>query len=254
MHVLILAGTPEARALAQALADHPALSATVSLAGLTARPESFPLPLRQGGFGGVAGLADYLRSHAVEALVDATHPFAAGISANAVAAAQRADVPLVALERSPWEPQDEDHWIRVPDLEAAAEALRPLGQRILVTTGRQDLTPYEQVPEKRYVVRTIEPPEPAPDLPDAVFLQDRGPFGPDQEAALMESHGIEVLVTKNSGGESMRGKLDAAAERGIPVVMVERPPRPPGVPVHHEPDAVLRWLEARTARDHSAPS
>jgi precorrin-6A/cobalt-precorrin-6A reductase len=253
MKVLILAGTTEATALANRLEGHPGLEGTVSLAGRTQRPARTALPYRTGGFGGAAGLADYLRDHGIGALVDATHPFAAGISANAAAAAEQTGVPLIALERPAWELQAGDHWIPVADLAAAVAALRPLGHRVLVTTGRQQLAPYEALPDKHYVIRTIDPPEPPPALPDAVFLQQRGPFDAASEAALMAEHGIDVLVTKNSGGEATRGKLDAARERGIPVVMVERPARPQGVPVHDDPAAVLRRLE-ELAEAHSAPS
>jgi len=253
MKVLILAGTTEATALARLLEGHPTLAATVSLAGRTQRPARTALPYRTGGFGGVEGLAEYLRANRIGNLVDATHPFAEGISANAAAAAERAGVPLMALERPPWKPGPGDRWIPVPDLDAAAEALRPLGHRVLVTTGRQELGPYEATPNKHYVIRTIDPPEPPPGLTDAVYIQDRGPFDRESEAALMAEHGIDVLVTKNSGGDATRGKLDAARERGIPVVMVQRPARPEGVPVRHDPEAVRQWLEARAAAGH-APS
>ena len=252
MQVLLLAGTTEATALARLLEGHPRLDGTVSLAGRTQRPSRTALPYRTGGFGGAAGLADYLRDNAIGALVDATHPFAAGISANAAAAAEQAGVPLIALERPPWEAGPGDHWLPVADLEAAVASLRPLGHRVLVTTGRQHLAPYEALPDRHYVIRTIDPPEPPPALPDAVFLQQRGPFDAASEAALMAEHAIDVLVTKNSGGEATRGKLDAARERGIPVVMVERPARPAGVPVHHDPATALAWLEARAVGPASA--
>ncbi|MFA9460445.1 cobalt-precorrin-6A reductase [Thiohalorhabdus methylotrophus] len=250
MQVLILAGTAEATALARLLEGHPVLEATLSLAGRTTRPARSTLPRRSGGFGGVAGLTDYLRRNRVGALVDATHPFAARISANAEPAAAAAGIPLVALTRPPWTPQAGDRWVPVDSLDAAAEALRPLGHRVLVTTGRQELAPFERVPEKHYVVRTVDPPEPPPDLPDAVFLQGRGPFDMDSEATLMAEHGIEVLVTKNSGGDATRGKIDVARERGVPVVMVQRPARPEAVPALHDPAAVLRWLEERAGAPH----
>ncbi len=252
MRVLILAGTTEATALARRLEGHPVLAGTLSLAGRTERPARAELPVRRGGFGGVEGLAAYLRDEGIGALVDATHPFAVRISANAAAAARRAGVPVVALSRPPWEPGPGEHWIPVADLEAAADALRPLGRRVLVTTGRQVLRPFERTPDKDYVIRTIDPPEEAPQLPSVVYLQRRGPFDHEAEAALMAEYAIDVLVTKNSGGEATRAKLDAARERGIPVVMVERAPRPEGVPVHHEPEQTLAWLEA-LARGH-APS
>ncbi|MFP4182600.1 MAG: cobalt-precorrin-6A reductase [Thiohalospira sp.] len=246
MHVLLLAGTAEARALADRLADHPRIRVTASLAGRVARPAELPVTTRQGGFGGAPGLADWLRRHEVGAVVDATHPFAAGISANAAAAAGAVGVPLARLERPAWEPGPGDHWIPVPDLAAAAAALEPLGDRVLVTTGRNELAPFEAVPDKAYLIRTIDPPEPPPDLPRATYLQARGPYDADAEAALMAEHAIQVLVTKASGGEATRGKLEAARRRGIPVVMVRRPPPPAGIHWHgDDPQALVAWLEAR---------
>ncbi|MFP4132181.1 MAG: cobalt-precorrin-6A reductase [Thiohalospira sp.] len=232
MHVLLLAGTAEARALADRLADHPRIRVTASLAGRVARPAELPVTTRQGGFGGAPGLADWLRRHEVGAVVDATHPFAAGISANAAAAAATVGVPLARLERPAWEPGPGDHWIPVPDLAAAAAALEPLGDRVLVTTGRNELAPFEAVPDKAYLIRT--------------YLQARGPYDADAEAALMAEHAIQVLVTKASGGEATRGKLEAARRRGIPVVMVRRPAPPAGIHWHGgDPQALVAWLEAR---------
>ncbi|SFD16967.1 precorrin-6A/cobalt-precorrin-6A reductase [Thiohalospira halophila DSM 15071] len=254
MHVLLLAGTAEARELAGLLADHPRLQATASLAGRVRRAADLPVTVRTGGFGGIDGLAAWLREQAVGAVVDATHPFAAGISANAAAAARAADIPLAALVRPAWEPRPGDDWRPVADLDAAVAALRPLGERVLVTTGRNELAPFEAAPEKDYVIRTIDPPEPPPALPRARYIQARGPFDAASEAALMAEHDIQALVTKASGGEATRGKLDAARERGIPVVMVERPPLPAGVHRHcTTPGEALAWLEGLAA-GHDSPS
>lgn len=243
MQVLILAGTTEAMALARLLQEHPTIVATVSLAGRTKKPAPTGLPQRSGGFGGVDGLVSYLHEQGIRAIVDATHPFANQISTNAAIAAATTGIPLVTLSRPAWQPQSGDHWRIVPDLYAAAEALRSLGQRVLITTGRQELAPFANVPEKHYVIRTIEPPDKPPELPYVRFLYQRGPFDRMAEATLLETYGIEVLVTKNSGGEATRSKLDAARERGIPVVMVQRPPRPRGITIHENVSTTLDWLE-----------
>ncbi|WP_018138725.1 MULTISPECIES: cobalt-precorrin-6A reductase [unclassified Thioalkalivibrio] len=249
--ILLLGGTTEAAALEPLLDGHPRLHATVSLAGRTRRPAPSRLPRRTGGFGGAEGLAAWLHEHAVDALVDATHPFARQISANAVAATRHAGVPLARLTRPPWQAGPGDHWLRVPDLEAAACALPGLGRRVLITTGRQHLEAFEAAPELDYVIRTIDPPEPLPALPRVTWLRARGPFSLADEHRLLETHAIDVLVTKDSGGEATAPKLQAARERGIPVVMVDRPPDAPGVPRFHAPQAALEWLEglARVHRD-----
>lgn len=243
MQILILAGTSDATALVHHLAGHAAIRAQVSLAGRTKDPELPDLPHRIGGFGGIDGLVHHLRAENIDALVDATHPFATSMTANAVAAVRQAGIPMAILRRPEWTPTDGDHWLPVPDLEAAADTLRDLGRRVLVTTGRQGLTAFERAPDKHYVIRTIDPPEPPPALPDAVYLQARGPFRPEEEHALLAEHDIEVMVSKASGGDATCAKLGAARDRGIPVIMVQRPPEPTGVPAFTRAADVVRWLE-----------
>lgn len=242
MNVLILGGTSEAARLATELAHCTDIAATVSLAGRTQRPLPSALPTRTSGFGGVAGLQRYLSEHAIEAVIDATHPFAAQMSANAVSACRALGVPLARLERAPWEETDGDRWVRVPDLAQAAEAVRPLGRNIFLTVGAHSLQPFETVADKHWLVRAIDPPEPPPAFADWTLVQARGPFAVDDEIALMREHAVEALVTKNSGGRMTEGKIAAARSLALPVVIVERPPLPAPDAGFHDVAAVVRWL------------
>ena len=247
MKALILGGTTEATALARLLSGHPRIDAAVSLAGRTKQPVLPPLPTRIGGFGGVDGLAAHLAGNGIRAVVDATHPFADRISANAAAACARTGVPLLVLTRKPWTPGEGDRWIGVPDMAAAAEALRPLGDSIFLTIGRQEVAVFEAVPDKSYLIRAVDPPEPEPKLPRYRLILDRGPFTLEGECALLEEHRIDAIVSKNSGGTATEAKLEAARRRGIPVVMVERPPGN-GVAEAHDAAAALEWLEGLQSR------
>ncbi|GLR83179.1 precorrin-6A reductase [Azospirillum oryzae] len=240
--VLILGGTTEATALAKRLAGHPRIEARVSLAGRTKNPVLPPLPTRIGGFGGVEGLADYLRAEGIGAVIDATHPFAAQISANAAVACAQAGVPLRLLTRPAWVAGPGDRWIGVPDMGAAALALRDLGDTVFLTIGRQEVAAFEAVPDKRYLIRAVDPPDPMPALPRMSLILDRGPFTVEGELALMRGQGVEVVVSKNSGGRATDAKLEAARELGLPVVMVERPAGN-GVAELHDVDAAVGWLE-----------
>lgn len=242
MKALILGGTTEASALARRLAGHPAIDAQVSLAGRTAQPVLPPLPTRIGGFGGVEGLRDCLTASGIRAVVDATHPFAARISANAVAACEEAGVPLLVLTRAPWEPAGGDRWTMVPTMAAAADAVRGTAGTVFLTVGRQELAPFEAAPDVRYLIRAVDPPDPMPALPRATVILDRGPFTVEGEEALIDAHGITLIVSKNSGGTATMAKLEAARRRGIPVVMVTRPPAS-GAAVVHAPAHALAWLE-----------
>ncbi len=244
MKLLILGGTTEASALARALAGRDDVAPLLSLAGRTRNPALPPIPHRIGGFGGVAGLTDHLRRERVDAVVDATHPFAARISAHAVAACAAAGVPLLAFTRPPWRPEPGDRWTAVPDLGAAAAALGAARVTALLTVGRLGLASFKAAPQHRYVVRTIDPPDPADLPPDCALLFDRGPFHLDDELALMRREGIEAVVTKNSGGAAAAAKLEAARALGLRVVAVDRP-RIAGPRREVEAlEEVLAWIEA----------
>ncbi|NMO53297.1 cobalt-precorrin-6A reductase [Actinoplanes sp. TBRC 11911] len=220
--VLILGGTRDARELAGSLPGHTVIS---SLAGRTTSPLLPPGEVRVGGFGGAEGLASFLRTRRVDVLVDATHPFAARISANAAVAAQVTGVPLLVLQRPGWVPGPGDDWRRVRDLSQAAAELPGLGERVFLTTGRQEMAAFAAVKECWFLARSIEPPEPP--MPQRLaVIRDRGPFTLDGERNILKDHRIDVLVTKDSGGPAP--KLSAARERGIPVLVVDRPSAPPG--------------------------
>ncbi|KOV61885.1 cobalt-precorrin-6A reductase [Streptomyces sp. MMG1121] len=240
-HVLILGGTTEARRLAADLAARPGVRVTTSLAGRVARPEAVAGELRTGGFGGAQGLADWLRTHHVAALVDATHPFAEAITANAARAAAATGVPAIVLRRPGWRPVPGDRWYDVPSLSEAAEALPGLGRRVFLSTGRLGLAAFAHLADLHFVVRSVDPPAP-PLPPHTELVLARGPFSVAAETELLRSHGVEVLVTKDSGGEATAAKLTAARELGLPVVVVRRPPLPPDVTAVPDVAGVLERL------------
>ena len=221
--ILVLGGTAEARELAAAL-DAQGVALTSSLAGRVANPRLPAGEVRIGGFGGPEALAEWLREHAVRAVVDATHPFAERISASAARASAAAGVPLLRLERPGWCERDGDDWHWVDDLDAAAAAIPGHGERVFLTTGRQGLASFARS-DAWFLVRCVDPPDPP--LPERhEVLLDRGPYTLDGERALIDTHRLDVVVTKDSGGEHTAAKLDAARERGLPVIVVRRPPRP----------------------------
>lgn len=243
MRVLLLGGSSEASALARLLASDARFQATLSLAGATREPAPAPIPQRVGGFGGVMGLVAYLRAEQIDALVDATHPFARQMSTNAVAAADRTGVALLQLLRPPWTPIAGDRWIEVGDMSAAAEALGEPPQRVFLTVGRKELAPFLARPQHHYVIRSVDPP-PEHLLPrDSEVISARGPFALADEQRLLAEREIEILVTKNSGGKATAAKLQAARERGLPVVIVQRPELPSAERAP-SPDAAFAWLQA----------
>lgn len=225
MHVLVLGGTGEARNLATSLAARPGVRVTLSLAGRTRAPTLPVCTVWVGGFGGAEGLANWLRAKGVDALVDATHPFARVISPNADRAATATGVPLVVLERPPWRAIPGDRWTRVPDMPSAALALGREPRRVFLAVGRQEVGAFRTAPQHRYLVRSVEPALPGDLPPQAETLLARGPFAEADERALLWERGTEVVVTKNSGGDATYGKIAAARALGLPVVMVDRQPR-----------------------------
>ncbi len=250
--VLILGGTREAAKLARALDDDPRIEAISSLAGRTRRPVPVPGALRRGGFGGAAGLEAYLRAEGIRLVVDATHPYAERISAHAATACDAAAVPRLALHRAPWTPEPGERWVKVAGAESAARALPALGERVLLTIGSRGLRPFLRMRKLRFVVRAVEAPDIVLDPARVELVLARGPFGFDEERRLLESHAIDVLVSKNSGGPAAHAKLAAARALGLPVVMIARPPPPPGERVDSVA-AALAWVETRLACSGSPP-
>jgi precorrin-6A/cobalt-precorrin-6A reductase len=242
LKVLLLAGTSEARQLAERLTARPGLTVVAALAGRTSAPAPLPCPVRIGPFGGAAALADYLVEGSFSFLVDATHPFAAVMPRDAAEAATRCGVPRLRVVRPAWEPGPGDRWLAAADVAEAARVLQELGpRRALLTIGRRDLAAFAGGDPTRLTVRTVEEVD-ADVLPGATRIRGRGPFPLADEAALLHRHGIEVVVTKNSGGPDH--KLVAARQAGIPVVMVRRPPGPPGPTVYTVSEACAAVLTA----------
>lgn len=240
--ILLLGGTAEASALARALAGDARFAPVLSYAGRTRSPAAQPVPVRTGGFGGVSGLSRWMREHGTAALVDATHPFAAAMHAHAAAVASETGVPFLRLLRPPWAPGPGDRWTPVPTAAAAATALGATPRRVFLTVGQTDLPAFTGTPH-HLLVRTVDPPAA---LPAGVrLITARGPFGPDEEEALLRRERIEVLVTKNSGGAATEAKLQAARRLHLPVVMIARPPAP-ALSVSSA-DEALAWLHAQAA-------
>jgi precorrin-6A/cobalt-precorrin-6A reductase len=240
--VLVLGGTGEARRLASALVEE-GVDVLSSLAGRVADPVLPPGQVRIGGFGGAAGLTAWLQVHPMRVMVDATHPFAATMSASAAAAAEITGIPLLRVQRPGWTAEPGDDWRWVDSLEQAAAAVRGFGS-VFLTTGRKSLGAFAGL-TARCLVRSVDPP--SPPLPErTVVVLARGPFTVEEELTLLREHGVEVVVTKDSGGGMTAAKLTAARVLGIPVVLVRRPPVPAGVPVVDAVEEALTWVRART--------
>ncbi|MGY8676368.1 cobalt-precorrin-6A reductase [Bradyrhizobium sp. UFLA05-153] len=239
---LILGGTGDANALAAEIA-RAGVDAIYSYGGRTRAPAGQPLPTRTGGFGGVSGLADYIRQEGITHVVDATHPFAAEMSRNAVAACTETETPLVALERAPWVKAAGDHWIEVADIAAAVAALPETPACIFLAIGRQHIAPFSERPQHAYTLRFVDPPEGA--LPfEADVIVSRGPFTLKSELEMLQSRRIAWIVARNSGGDGARAKIDAGRALDLPVIMISRPQLPERPRVESVVE-VMAWLGHR---------
>ena len=238
--ILLLGGTTEANLMAQAIAKA-GLAGVYSYAGRTEAPMGQPIHLRVGGFGGVEGLREYLKAEGISHVIDATHPFAAQMSTNAVTACKAEGIPLIALERAPWVAGEGDRWTQVPDLAAAVAALEGPPQRVFLAIGRQHLEPFASQPQHDYLLRLVDAPTGSLPLTQAKVVVARGPFDVAGDTALMREHGTEVIVAKNAGGKGAVAKIAAARALGLPVVMIDRPVIPPRQ-VAHSVAQVMAWL------------
>ena len=243
LRVLVLGGTLDASRLAQALAQA-GVDGIFSYAGRTNAPIAQPLPTRVGGFGGVSGLQAFLQAERMTHVVDATHPFAAQMSSNAVQACARAGVPLLALERPAWQAQSGDVWQHVPDIAAAVRALPAEPARVFLAIGRQHVAPFLVCAQHWYLLRLVDPvANSVLDLPAGRghVVLDKGPFTLEGDRGLLQAHGITCVVSKNSGGAGAQAKLTAARERGLPVILIDRP-FIPARPTVGTVEGVFAWL------------
>jgi precorrin-6A/cobalt-precorrin-6A reductase len=222
MRVLLLGGTTEAGLLARALADA-GVDGVYSYAGRTEAPMVQPMQMRVGGFGGVDGLIAYLGAENITHVIDATHPFAAQMSTNAVVASKATGVPLLALERAPWVAGEGDLWTHVPDLAAAVQALGATPRRVFLAIGRQHLDAFAGASQHHYLVRLVDAPHGDLPLPRVRVVIARGPFTVAGDRGLMRDHGTQLVVAKNAGGKGAVAKIAAARDLGLPVVMIDRP-------------------------------
>jgi len=239
--VLILGGTGDATELAVRAAQISGVEVITSLAGRTRQPVVSSENTRIGGFGGVAGLRNYLREQQIDLLIDATHPFAAQISFNAAAAATKVSIPHLMLIRPAWKPVRGDNWIEVESNEAAAIVVPKLAHRIFLTIGRQELAAFAHLQDLWFLMRMIDPPQPDASVPPGKLLLERGPFSLKSEQSLLQQYEIGAIVSKNSGGDATYAKIIAARELSIPVVVIKRPAIPSSDRVENLEDA-LRWM------------
>ncbi len=239
--LLILGGTGDAAKLATQAAQLRGVEVITSLAGRTRRPVTPSGMVRIGGFGGDAGLVDYMREQHIDLLIDATHPFAAQISFHAATAAHVCGLPHLLLVRPPWEPVEGDRWIEVESIAAAVSVLPSVAQRVLLTTGRQDLAAFAPLKDLWFLMRMIDPPTLDTPVPPGTLVLERGPFTLEDERELLKTYAIGVIVSKNSGGDATYAKIRAARELALPVVMVQRPLMPVGEQVA-DVRAAFEWL------------
>jgi precorrin-6A/cobalt-precorrin-6A reductase len=242
MRLLILGGAMEASILARRIGGREDLHPVLSFAGRTQKIPPQPIPHRVGGFGGAEGLKTYLAENEVQAVIDATHPFAARISENAEIACQALGIPLAIFTRPAWAKHEGDRWTGVADMEEAVRTLGNQSRRVFLTVGGLQLAAFAAAPWHHYVVRTIEPPDAIAALPSSRLILARGPFGVEDEIAVMRDERIDILVTKNSGGAATEAKIAAARALGIIMIVVERPPLP-AAPIFHSVDEILAWIE-----------
>ena len=232
--------------MAKTLADA-GTNAVYSYAGRTAAPVAQPLPTQIGGFGGVAGLLTYLATENITHIIDATHPFAAGMSRSAFDAATQANLPLTRLERAPWVAGPDDDWTHFTRLEDIPRALPETPSRVFLAIGKQQLDLFASQPQHHYLLRLVDAPETPLPLPNTTVILARGPFASEGDTALLRDHKITHIIAKNAGGTGAIAKLHAARTLGLPVLMADRP-KLPSVSICSSAAEVMAWLHHSAER------
>ena len=242
--ILLLGGTSEASLAARALAQA-GVAAVFSYAGRTQEPAPQPLPMRVGGFGGVAGLADYVQQQGITHVIDATHPFAAQMSRNAHAVCTALGLPLLALQRAPWLQGEGDAWQHVGDIAGAVAALPRAPARVFLAIGKQNLAPFAGLHQHHFLLRLVDAPSALP-MPNCSLIIAKGPFDVATDTAMLQAHAITHIIAKNAGGQGAAAKLAAARALRLPVIMIARPDAPARETVETIP-AMMTWLEHHKA-------
>lgn len=242
--ILLLGGTTEASLAAHALAQA-GVKAVFSYAGRTQSPAPQPLPMRVGGFGGAGGMIDYIKAEGISHVIDATHPFAAQISANAQTACAALGLPLLALQRAPWVAGVGDDWRDVGDIAGAVAALPSQPARVFLAIGKQNVQAFAALPQHHFLLRLVDAPA-APPLPNATVIIAKGPFDVAGDTALLRDHRITHIIAKNAGGAGAEAKLIAARALGLPVIMIARPQLPARDTAASVPD-MMAWLAHHSA-------
>ncbi|KLN62013.1 hypothetical protein WH96_00225 [Kiloniella spongiae] len=242
--ILILGGTTEANELAEHLSKDPTFHVTTSRAGVTVNRAKVSGNERMGGFGGVEGLIEYLRTSAINVVIDATHPFASTITGNTWTACQKFEIPHLILQRSAWCAEQNDNWIEVPDIQTAQEYLRTLenSMTVFLTTGQKKLDGFIAIKQHKFIARMIEPSVSDAEKQNLKIILQRGPFSEDEETRLVKEEKIDLIVCKNSGGTATYAKLIVARKHNIPVLMISRPPLPSAI-VKSTVKGILSWLQ-----------
>jgi precorrin-6A/cobalt-precorrin-6A reductase len=240
--ILILGGTRDAVNLAVAASALPGTEIIYSLAGVTQNPNLPGCAVRTGGFGGPEGLKNYLVDAAINAVIDATHPFAAEIAANVFAACEGIGLPRLKYLRAPWIPETGDNWIEVSSVADAVSYLRAHASAVFLTIGTREIAAFACLDNCRFLIRYIHPPKGGVPLKNCEVVVDRGPFLEPGETELIRTKGVQYLVSKNSGGDGAAAKLAAARSLKIPVIMINRPPPPAGAITEAQADAIA-WLQ-----------
>lgn len=255
MKVLILGGTQDARALADQITTAlPDVDVMTSLAGATKSRAKISGDVRVGGFGGVTGLVDYLTTQSIDAVIDATHPYATQMTDHGVEACAQAHVEYLCLERPQWILPTNTDVIFVPDAVEAARLIARTSRSAFLTIGRKDLTAFEGLDKVKLLIRSIEALSTDHNFNDATIITARPPFDVEAEIKLMRAHEIDTLVSKASGGDATRAKIDAAAHLDARIVLLRRPPPPKALRVFNVRDA-LTWLtEQRDTETNNAAS
>ncbi len=239
-HLLLLAGSGESRALAQRLAQTGGLRVTASLLH---QPRTFgpmPVPTRLGRFGGVEALRRFLVQEQISAVLDATHPFSVQMGHRAAEACAALGLGFARVLRPPWPLSPSERWAEVADEAEVRRHLRE-GDRVFATTGRATLDRLVRDVPAQFLVRQMAGRDGPCDFKNVEYIYGKGPFSVDQEVENLGRSRADVLVAKNSGGTPSHSKLAAADALGLRVVLIARPPQPPGTRLETV-EAAMQWV------------
>ena len=240
--ILIIGGTQEGNKLANYFKEHN-LEYIISYAGVVEEVYKKKFKKRVGGFGGKIGIFNFIKQNKITHVIDASHPFSQKISLNTYNVCKSYNIPIITYTRKPWFERKNDNWIKVGDFNESADYLKGEAKNVFLAIGKKNLQVFKKYPQHCYLLRVINNQDINNLFPNQKCIAYNSKLNVEEEIKILKKYKIEVIVSKNSGGNLAYNKIIAARKLKIPVVIISRPKSLRSKKIYTL-ESLLEWLNS----------